>query len=101
MSEAPCLPGLFSERVRPLAQPRDYRAARPLSMAERLAGYFALRPGQWVDGKQLALVAGGYAWRTRVSDIRKPPFLMTVENRVRVVDGMKLSEYQYVPPRAT
>ena len=32
-----------------------------------LAAFFKARPNQWIDGKELATVAGGYAWRSRCS----------------------------------
>jgi hypothetical protein len=80
------------------------------SFAETLAIYFKARPLQWIDGKMLALVAGGYAWRSRVSDIRRAPFGMKIENRQRHVERLAVgdllgphakvavSEYRYVPP---
>jgi hypothetical protein len=50
----------------------------------------------------LATVAGFYAFRTRCSDLRKPPYNLTIENRVRTVkDGDKtfrVSEYRLVMP---
>lgn len=68
---------------------------------DRLADYFKACPGQWIDGKQLALMGGGYAWRSRVSDCRTQ-LGMEIQNRVRwvKVDGYepyKVSEYRYVP----
>jgi hypothetical protein len=55
------------------------------SLAAKLADFFTRRPNVWVDGKTLSLIAGGYAWRTRVSDLRRPPFNMHVINRQRHV----------------
>lgn len=55
------------------------------SLADRLAEFFRSRPGQWIDGRQLAHVAGSYAWRTRVSDLRRAPYFMTITNRQRRV----------------
>ena len=76
-----------------------------------LAEFFKARPGQWVDGKALERVAGGYAWRTRVSNLRKAPFGMVIENRIRRIESQvegltgaaarrvfRVSEYRYVPP---
>jgi hypothetical protein len=67
----------------------------------QLARYFQARPGEWIDGRQLE-VAGRYAWRTRVSDLRRAPYSMTIENRLRRVqrdDGHTylISEYRLVP----
>lgn len=67
----------------------------------RLAAFFLERPGCWVDGRVLAPIAGAYAWRTRISDLRRAPFLMTIENRQRTIqagDGpCVISEYRYQP----
>lgn len=73
-----------------------------MSLTERLAGYFLAHPDQWIDGKVLAQIAGGYAWRTRVSDLRKPPHEFSISNRVRTEEFMgqtwKVSEYRYNSP---
>lgn len=75
-----------------------------MSMTERLAELFSLRPNEWIDGHSLGHVAGGYAWRTRVSELRHAPFNMTIENRQRVIDTQfgkrKISEYRYLKVRA-
>lgn len=67
----------------------------------RVADYFKARPNQWIDGRELAKVGGAYAWRSRVSDCRKPPYSLTIENRVRRVDiggeSYSVSEYRWVP----
>lgn len=68
-----------------------------MSLNQRLAAFFAARPNTWVDAHELLRVAGFAGWRTRVSQIRKPPFNMTIENRWRVVDGYRVSEYRFVP----
>jgi hypothetical protein len=55
----------------------------------------------WLDGREIATVAGAYAWRTRLSELRKPPFGLTVENRqtrIKTETGRyTISEYMYVP----
>lgn len=74
-----------------------------MTLNDRLAAYFKARPYQWVDGMELARVAGSYAWRSRCSELRRQPFNMVIENRVRQrivnVDGatVKVSEYAYMP----
>jgi hypothetical protein len=73
----------------------------PASRTAQLAAYLEARPGQWIDGRILARVAGAYAWRTRVSELRRAPYLLTVENRqrtIRTVDGGRYvaSEYRLV-----
>ena len=81
-----------------------------MSLNQRLAEYFARHPGEWIDGKVLAQIAGGYGWRSRVSDLRRQPYGLTIENRmrrVRVLDeggtvaideshGFTVSEYRLV-----
>lgn len=56
------------------------------TLADKLAAYFKARPGQWIDGMELAGVAGSYAWRSRCSDIRRQHG-MVIENRQRRVHG--------------
>lgn len=67
-----------------------------------LAALFHRRAGEWINGLELARVGGAYAWRTRVSDLRKPPYAMRIENRIRRVqldDGtsQRVSEYLFQP----
>jgi len=62
-----------------------------------VAAYFRARPGQWIDGLELAKVGGAYAWRTRVSECRKF-FGMAIENdETRQDDGSVRSLYRFVP----
>jgi hypothetical protein len=111
-----------------MSQPDLFTPAYPVgagskvegSLAGRLAQYFLARPNRWIDGMELASVAGSYAWRSRCSDLRKPPYSMVIENRQRRVHGHKAdcqmwdfptsechcrggtitkSEYRYVPSR--
>ncbi len=72
------------------------------SRTEILAAFFAAHPNQWIDGRALATVCSSfYGWRSRISDVRRPPFNLTIENRQRRVerdDGEHYiaSEYRYV-----
>lgn len=92
-----------------------------MSLNYRLAAYFKSRPNVWVDGRDLATVAGAYAWRSRCSELRTQRG-MTIENRCRTVrkhahncpaiqawdipeacgcdrsQRFTISEYRYVPP---
>jgi len=70
------------------------------SLTERLAAYFRAHSGEWIDGRVLATIAGAYAWRTRTSELRKAPYLMTIENRTRRVQGYTESCYRYRPEAA-
>lgn len=91
MTSQPTLPDLFRPRAKPIGRP---------SLIERLAAFFRAHPDTWIDGRDLGLVAGSYAWRTRVSNLRRPPFAMVIENRQRRVRGPDgphvVSEYRYV-----
>ena len=76
--------------------------AEPRNRTDQLAEFFRRRPGQWVDGVLLGQIAGRYAWRTRISELRRAPHNMTITNRQRHVRGGDLakwtvSEYRYVP----
>ena len=69
-----------------------------LSYRDRLAAYLRDHEGQWVDGLELARIAGAYAWRTRLSECRRV-LHMTIENRERKTpSGVTKSEYRYTPP---
>lgn len=79
------------------------RASSPsvrVTLCGKLSNLFRSKAGQWIDGRELATVAGAYGWRTRVSDLRRHPYVMTIENRVRSIPGQaaKVSEYRFVPP---
>jgi hypothetical protein len=69
------------------------------SLNDKLETFFRARPHVWIDGKELATIAGGYGWRSRCSDLRKRG--MTVENRQRCRGDYTISEYRYVPALAT
>lgn len=69
---------------------------RPISLVDRLADYLSHRPNQWIDGRELAHIAGAYAWRSRISDARRK-HAMVIENRERKVNGYTVSEYRYLP----
>jgi hypothetical protein len=66
-----------------------------------LAEFFRGRPLVWIDGADLGAIAGRYAWRSRISDLRHGPFFMNIENRQRRArqDGRSfvISEYRFVP----
>ena len=76
------------------------QAADPETMAGRVAAFFRGRPDEWIDGRELMTVAGSYGWRTRVSDIRRAPYNMRIDNRQRRVGRFVVSEYRYVPAGA-
>lgn len=61
-----------------------------------LADYFRAHRGEWVDGLTLAGLAGAYAWRSRISDVRVQ-LGMPIENRQRKVGRRTVSEYKFTP----
>ena len=69
-----------------------------MTLNDKLEHFFKASPGTWIDGRELAHVAGYAAWRTRVSDLRKRG--LTIENRqsVRQQNDQRwtLSEYRYI-----
>ena len=85
----------------PLLAVADQPPQGKVSLTAKLAAYFTAHPNVWIDGMTLSQIAGHYAWRSRVSDLRKPPYGMTIENRQRRVRGfggeILMSEYRYVP----
>lgn len=68
------------------------------SLCARLAKFLLSKRGHWIDGRTLAKVAGAYGWRTRVSDLRKAPWWLSIDNRVRTVEDHgvtgRVSEYR-------
>jgi hypothetical protein len=42
-----------------------------MTLNDRLERFFREHPGVWLDGKDIAGIAGAYAWRSRVSDVRQ------------------------------
>ena len=76
------------------------------TLCDRLAAYLKARPETWIDGMELAQVAGSYAWRSRCADLRKRPYEMDIRNRQQRItraDGSKyvISEYAYFPSAQT
>jgi hypothetical protein len=76
------------------------------TLCDRMAQYFRLWPGDWLDVTDLAAIGGIGGWRTRVSDLRRPKFRggryeMTIEQRlIHWPDGRNRSQYRYVPAGA-
>ncbi len=61
---------------------------------QAVADLFRARPGEWLDGLEIARAGGAYAWRSRVSDVRTQLGLV-IENRQRKVGKRTVSEYRY------
>src|SRR5687768_8104502 len=73
------------------------KADRP-TMAAKVAAFLKAHPYIWHDGRVFMGIAGSFGWRTRLSDCRRAPFFMAIENRQRRENGYTISEYRYVPP---
>lgn len=52
-----------------------------MSFTDKLATYLKNHAGEWLDGREIAEIAGCYGWRTRLSELRKAPYFMAVENK--------------------
>ena len=67
-----------------------------LTYRDAVAALLRSRPGEWIDGLEIARYAGSYGWRTRLCECRTQLGL-AVENRQRKVGRRTVSEYRYVP----
>lgn len=73
------------------------------TLTDRLADHFRRHPGVWFDGRTLATIAGAYAWRTRISELRRLPYMLDIENRVQHITERpsgrryRVSWYRYRP----
>ena len=76
-----------------------------LTMAGRVAALLRERPNTWIDGREFSRIAGYAGWRTRISNVRRRPYLMRVRNRQRPVHvddhTITISEYMYEPEKRT
>lgn len=55
-----------------------------MTLNDKLEAFFKAHEREWIDGKRLAEIAGGYAWRSRVSNLRTQRG-MNIENRQRTI----------------
>lgn len=68
-----------------------------MTLADKLEAHFRANPEMWLDGLELAQVAGVYAWRSRCSDLRKRG--MRIDNKqIKLASGRVASLYRYVGP---
>ena len=59
----------------------------------RVAHLFLAHPGEWLNALDIARIGGMMAWRTRISNCRTE-YGLRIENRVRRVGKIKISEYR-------
>ena len=75
-----------------------FEPPRKQSYVQKVLQVFQANENVWVNADLLASCGGRYAWRTRISDLRKPPYNLSIENRQRKArEGYTISEYRYVP----
>lgn len=93
----------YGQAALPQPSPEPTAATVPpaSTLCDRLQAYFVAHAGEWIDGRDLARVAGYAAYRNRITDLRLLR-KMTIENRQRIevlADGrrIRVSEYRYVP----
>jgi hypothetical protein len=72
----------------PCPEPRD-------TMCARAATLLRSRPNEWLDGRLFADICGLYGWRTRLSELRRAPWSMDIENRQRREGRYTVSEYRW------
>jgi hypothetical protein len=72
-----------------------------VTLNQRLEEFLKARPDIWIDGEDLGKIAGKYAWRSRVSDLRLKRGMVILNAVVNVTDAQgkpfKRSLYRYVP----
>ena len=77
----------------------DAFGARPRAAMSRdsfngkVAKLFKSRSGEWIDGREIAEIAGIYGWRTRVSEVRRH-YGLNIENRQYKRGRYTVSEYR-------
>lgn len=75
---------------------KEDEVVKRLGCADRLEAYFRAQPHVWIDGLELAKIGGAYAWRTRLSELRRERG-MAIENEQRTYGSITRSLYKYVP----
>ena len=67
-----------------------------VTLTDRVRALFVSRPGEWIDGRELAQVGGYAGWRSRVVNCRERG--MTIVNHQQRRPGLTISRYKYLPP---
>lgn len=75
----------------------DFTAPRE-TLNDKLARFFRRNRGAWLDVADLAAIAGIGGWRSRVCELRFPPYSMDIRNsQERWPDGRRRSVYRFQP----
>jgi hypothetical protein len=76
----------------------DFDAPARETLTDKMAANFKQWPNRWLDVLELAEIGGIGGWRSRLAELRFPPFSMNIENRqVRWPDGRRRSQYRFIP----
>lgn len=73
-----------------------------MTMNDKLEQFFRASPNVWHDGRKLATVAGFYAYRSRISDLRLQRGMNIINRQRRIPkllapgESVTISEYRYV-----
>lgn len=71
-------------------------AADGRSLRQRVEDLFRARPGEWIDGREIARVGGFYGWRTRLSELRRRGMnIVNRERRIETPDGRTVTRSEY------
>lgn len=76
---------------------RSGKRLRQSADADFFAAFFRHRPNTWISALELMNERACLSFRTRLSDLRYPPYAMDIQNRQEVVQGKRYSFYRYVP----
>jgi len=84
-----------------MTQPALNFEPKKRTLTELVADYFTAHPNTWIEMHVFASFAGVGGWRSRISDCRRAPFSMQIEQRdyrTRTHDGrtITVSEYRYL-----
>lgn len=80
-------------------QTLKFELERRDTLLQRLATHFKSHSNEWIDGLDLQSVAGSYAWRSRLAELRTKLGL-DVENKLERNDGVVKSSYMlHMPAR--
>ena len=75
------------------------------SVNAKMAEYFKARAGRWIPGPELMQIGGYGGWRTRISELRHPPWNLPISQPPRYVPvtlasgkRVRISEYRLALP---
>ena len=92
----------IAERPDPAPVSRKRRGSRKSDDADFFAAYFRARPNLEISALELMNLRACLSFRTRISDLRFPPYDMDIRNRQETKEAangsmVRRSFYRYVP----